>query len=252
MTTQPTSFQPRPLCAAFAAAAGLSLLAAPSVLAQDAPANPWKSSAALGLTLTQGNTETLLGTANILSGRSWGKNEISLGADATYGKDHSVKNAEAFRGFAQYNWLFQERFFGYLRADALHDAIADVEYRVTLSPGVGYYFIKNDTMSLRGEAGPAFVLEKLGSKTHDYLTLRLAERFDWKITATSTLWQSAEVLPQVDRFQNFLINAELGLETALTEKLSLRNVLQDTYKSEPAPNRKKNDVKLVTQIAYKF
>ena len=51
----------------------------------------------------------------------------------------SANNAHAF---GQYNHLFTERFFGYFRTDALHDEIADLQYRVTLSPGVGYYFVK--------------------------------------------------------------------------------------------------------------
>ena len=38
--------------------------------------------------------------------------------------------------------MFTDRFYGYARVDALHDGIADVEYRVTLSPGVSYYFAK--------------------------------------------------------------------------------------------------------------
>ena len=67
------------------------------------------------------------------------------------------------RGFAQYNRLFTERVFGYLRLDGLHDAIADIEYRFTFSPGVGYYFIKNAQTTLSGEAGSVFHRPVAGS-----------------------------------------------------------------------------------------
>lgn len=253
MSTHPSL---RPPTVVLASLAGLSVALVSAQGAEGAedlkPTNPWKTSAALGLSLTGGNTETLLVNANVISTKKWGQNELALGADGNYGEDSGDKNAESIRGYAQYNRLFNERLFGYARVEALHDAIADVEYRVTLSPGIGYYFIKTDTITLRAEAGPAYILEKLGRNTEEYMTLRLAERFDWKMTKTSTLWQSAEVLPQVDRFENYLVNAEIGVETALTEKMTLRTYVQDTYDSEPAPGRKENDVKLVTQIGYKF
>lgn len=212
----------------------------------------WDTSAALGLTVTRGNSDTLLFTGNVLTGKKWDQNEIALGADATYGENNSVKNAESLHGFGQYNRLFTERVYGYMRLDALHDSIADIEYRLTLSPGVGYYFIKNETTKLSGEVGPGFIYEKQGDDTHGYVTLRLAERFDHKLNDRAKIWQSVEILPQVDNFSNYIVNAELGVETSLTKRLSLRTYIQDTYDNEPAPGREKNDLKLVAAMVYKF
>jgi len=212
----------------------------------------WETSAALGFTLQRGNTKTLLFTGNIQTTKKTGKNEWNFGADATYGENDDEKNAENMRGYGQYNRLFTERFFGYLRGEVFHDDIADIDYRITIGPGVGYYFIKEKNMSLRAEVGPAFVHEKTGDGTDDYLTLRLAERFDWKINDRAKIWQSLEVLPQIDDFDNYLLNAEAGIETSITPKLSLRTYVQDTYDNEPAPGRLKNDVKFVTALAYKF
>ena len=220
----------------------------------------WETSAAAGLTLTRGNSETLLGTVNIATAKKWPKNELSFGADATYGETKlpgagaSTKNAEATHGFGQYNRLLTDRFFGYARLDALHDAVADVEYRFTLGPGAGYYFIKSDTTTLSTEVGPGMVFEKLRSVEHNYLTLRVSERLQRKISDRARIWQSAEILPQVDNLDNYLINGELGIEADLTKdkKFVLRSYIQDTFDNEPAPSRKKNDLKWVTAIAYKF
>ena len=59
-------------------------------------------------------------------------------------------------------------------------------------------------------------------------------------------------LPQVDKFSNYILNAEAGIETAITKKLSQKTYLQDSYHSEPAPGRLKNDMRLVAALAYKF
>ncbi len=226
-----------------------------SAFAQNPPptAMPaWEKSAALGLTLTRGNSDTLLTTGNILAAKKEKDNEISLGADATYGENNSVKNNEMLHGFAQYNRLFSERTYGYLRFDALHDAVADVEYRLTLSPGAGYYFIKDEITHLSTEAGPAFIYEKQGGKSTGYIALRIAEKFEHKLNDRARIWQSLEVLPQVDNFDNTIFIGEIGVEATLTEKLSLRTYLQDTYDNQPAPGREKNDLKLVAAVAYKF
>jgi putative salt-induced outer membrane protein YdiY len=214
--------------------------------------NRWEKSASAGLTLTKGNSDTLLFTADILAARKWTEDELSLGASVSYGENNEIKNNETLRGFGQWNHLFTERFYSYVRLEALHDAVADVEYRVTLSPGVGYYFIKNDRTRLSGEVGPGVVFEKQGREKNEYITARLAERFEHKLNDRARIWQSLEFLPQIDDFNNFIINAEVGAEAALTKKLSLRVVAQDTYDREPAPGRKENDIKLVSAIALKF
>jgi putative salt-induced outer membrane protein YdiY len=212
----------------------------------------WDTSAAVGVTLTRGNSKTVLVTGNVLSEKKWDKNEVRLGADAQYGEDHDTKNAESVHGFGQYNRLITDRFYGYARLDALHDAVADVDYRLTLSPGVGYYIIKTAQTTLSGEVGPGFIYEKQGRHTTGYATLRVAERLEHKLNDRVKLWESVEFLPQVDRFENYIINAEAGIDTSLTKKLSLRVFAVDTYDNQPAPGREKNDLKLVTAIAYKF
>ncbi|MBM3822266.1 MAG: DUF481 domain-containing protein [Verrucomicrobia bacterium] len=220
-------------------------------MAQEAT-KKWDSSAAIGATVTKGNSDTLLFSTGIQGTRKWDKNVWQLGADGAYGENQSVKNTEVFHAFTQFNRLFSDMVFGYLRADGLHDSIADVEYRFTLSPGAGYYFIKNDRMTLSGEVGPGFISEKVGSTTKNYLSLRVAERFDYKINDRAKLWQSAEWLPQVDNLNNYIINAEIGVDTKITTNLSLRVTLNDTYDNEPAPGRKKNDLKLIAGVAYSF
>ena len=138
---------------------GGAALATVGAFAQEASTNKWETTASIGVTVTQGNSDSVLGAAQVLSQKKWDQNEMRIGADGTYGELEGEKNVEGLHGFAQYNRLFSERAFGYLRLDGLHDAIADIEYRFTFSPGAGYYFIKNEQTTLSGEAGPAFIYE---------------------------------------------------------------------------------------------
>jgi putative salt-induced outer membrane protein len=224
------------------------------------PKAKWESSAAAGLTLTRGNSSSTLATLSATTDGKWDQSELSLGADATYGRTKSpgqttaTTSAELLHGFVQYNWLFTERFYGYGRVEGLHDGVADIKYRVSLSPGVGYYFIKTTNTDLSAEAGPGYIFQELGNDTSSYAVLRLGEKFHQALSDRARLWQTAEVLPQVDRFSNYIINAEIGIEADLTrdKKFALRSYVTDTFNNEPAPGRQKNDVTWVTAIAYKF
>ena len=231
---------------------GSAALACAGAYAQNANTNKWETTASIGVTVTQGNSDSVLGNAQVLTQKKWEANEIRIGADATYGELEGEKNVEGLHGFGQYNRLFSDRAFGYLRLDGLHDAIADIEYRFTFSPGAGYYFIKNTQTTLSAEAGPAFIYEKVGGDTTGYFTARLAERLEYKFNDNVRFWQAVEFLPQVDNFENFLINAEIGVESKLTEKLSMKVFAIDNYDNEPAPGRKENDLKVVTAVAYTF
>ena len=226
--------------------------AAAQEVAAPAEKSPWEGSAALGFTVTRGNSKTLSLNANVALSRKTTKNELLLGADGTYGEDSGTKNAQALHGFVQDNILFTDRFYGYLRVDALHDEIADIDYRVAFSPGAGYYFIKSDHTRLSGEIGPGYVIEKVGGVNADYPTLRAGERFEHRFNDRVKVWQSVEYLPRVEDFSDYVINGEVGVENALSKALSLRVFAQDTYRNQPAAGRQKNDLKVVTAIAYKF
>ena len=238
--------------------------------AQESPKG-WESSAHAGVTLTRGNSKNFLGTMGVNSSRKWSKDEALLGASAGYGESTAVNRADGendvttksedyIKGFGQYNYLFTERFYGGLRLDAIHDDIADVNYRFTLSPLAGYYLVKNPATTLAVEAGPSFVYEQVGGEEQSYLGARLAERFEHKFPGGARIWQTAEIIPQVDDVENFIFNFELGVEAPLTNKVSLRAVLTDTYDNQPAEvsgaagtrTKLKNDVKIVAGLAYKF
>jgi putative salt-induced outer membrane protein len=212
----------------------------------------WESSLSAGFSLTKGNSDTLLTTGAFKTRRQAAKNEFMFGLDGAYGESDSVKNNETLHGVSQYNRLFTERFYGYLNAEGLHDGIADLQYRFTFSPGAGYYFVKTTNTIFAGEFGPGLITQRLGGVDTTYSSLRLAERFEHKVNDGARIWQKAEILPQVDKLNNYLVNAEVGAEALFTKTLSLRITVLDNYVNEPAPGRKDNDVKLISGVVYRF
>jgi putative salt-induced outer membrane protein YdiY len=219
---------------------------------------PWESVAALGFTMTRGNSQTLLATATAGTRKKWGKNELSFGADGTYGEStvngQNTINANSAHGFGQYNRLFTERFYGYGRADGMFDDVADVYYRATVSPGVGYYFINNTNCDLSLEVGPGYIWENVGGQENQYAIVRVGEKFHLKLSDRARFVQTAEWLPEADYIKNYIVNFMAGIDTDITadKKATLGVFVYDNYDNIPAPGRVCNDVKLVVALGYKF
>jgi putative salt-induced outer membrane protein len=212
----------------------------------------WDTSAAVGFSLTQGNSDTTLLNANIGSKGTYKNYAITLGADATFGEQNDVRNAETYRAFGQYDRKITDRFYVYGRGDYFHDGIADVEYRYKISPGFGWHLIKNDKWALDLEAGPGYVFQDQGGISDSFLTLRVAENLTYKLNDRARLWQSAEWVPEASQFSNYFLTIQVDIEADLTKKAKLRVVIYDDYNNQPAAGRKKNDIKLVTGISYSF
>jgi putative salt-induced outer membrane protein YdiY len=228
--------------------------------APPAPAktNHWETTAAASATLTRGNSQTFLATVSLDTKGKWEKDEAAFGISGGYGEaevnDVNTKNMEFLQGYGQYDRLFTDRFYGALRLDGQYDEIAGVDYRFKVSPLAGYYLIKNDKMTLAAEGGPSLIVEHLkGEPSDSYWAARLAERFEYKLTTTTRVWETLEYLPKVDDWaNNYLLNFEAGIDTAINKHWSLRVVFQDQYANEPAAGRKDNDIRLMAGTAYKF
>lgn len=251
----------------------VTALAAAALLnatAEDAP-KAWQTTAGANLGLTSGNSETFTAGLSILSLKKWDKNELALNADVNYGENTTKSvvggklvgtkstTTQNYGAGLQYNRLvWDDR--GYLlgKVDGIQDRIAGVDYRLTLSPGAGYYFIKDKTYELSGEVGPGFVFEQLkGRKSESYVTLRAGEKFKWVISEHARLFQDAEFLPRVENFGDYVLNSSIKLEADLTPSMAMNITLRDTFRSRPADfapgiARKKNDVQLTAGVSYKF
>jgi hypothetical protein len=65
-----------------------------TVAAMPEKKSPWEATAALGVTVTSGNSDTMLFNVILRGVKKWAKNELGLGFDGSYGEAESEKNNE--------------------------------------------------------------------------------------------------------------------------------------------------------------
>lgn len=76
----------------------------------------------------------------------------------------------------------------------------------------------------------------------------MTQRYSCQITPTAKLIESVEYIAATEDFNRYLLAAEVGVEAAMTERISLRVVVQDKYNSDPAEGKEYNDVSLLAGI----
>lgn len=285
--------QMKPLARSFSViVAALLMGSAPYLRADDAkpadkptaevkppPPKKWDSTATAGVSLSRGNSKSFLASGAFTSKRSWTSDEVILGANGGYGKS-TVRTGTTetdnitdsyLRGAVQWNHLFSPKLYSGLKVAGEHDDVAALAYRITVSPMVGYYFIKQTNAIFSVEAGPSYVHEKffdtdifddtgtnvIGQQSHvnDYLALRIGQHGEYIFKTKAKVWETLEYLPAVtgdDIGSRFLFNAEVGASAPISKSFSVSLVMQDNYASKPANDRLKNDFRLIAGLTFNF
>lgn len=226
----------------------LGFLGAPA--AGNLGASGWEITGAAGLSLAQGNADSVAYSLQALAtyeGQYW---EGLAGADYFYSENNGVTATDSLRLYGQGQRLLTERLYLGLAGSYFQDAPADLDYRFDVAGVLGYHVIKSDRTTLSLEAGPGYAWEKQGDISNDFATLRFGERFEHQLSKRSKLWQSAYLTPQIDDFDNFNLIAEAGIDTLLSERWSLRTSVRYLYDNTPAAGRQSEDLTLITGLSY--
>ncbi|MEM1156828.1 MAG: DUF481 domain-containing protein [Verrucomicrobiota bacterium] len=213
----------------------------------------WETEIALGANLSRGNNDSHRVKGEVKSKRTTEVDRLILALAAEAGENEGTSTSEYLEGQADYRRDIHERLYWYTLLNGRRDAIADLDYRFTLSPGLGYTFIDEEQLDLSFEAGPAYVIEKLEDQDPEHsFRGRVGQELEWQINEWAKLFQNSEFLVNAEDTDDWILEAELGIETAITESFSLRFGAKDIYDNQPAAGRKKNDIQLNTAVVYKF
>lgn len=215
--------------------------------------SPWDISLAAGLALTEGNSDTLLVTADLNAHAEFSDSEVFLGAGGAYGEVSDTVNAQRAYASAQYNHFISGPFYAGSRTDFLYDEISATDYRVSQAALAGVYLIKEDRTSLAIEAGPAYTFEKVGGAGDtSYFSVYGGERFSHQLNDRVSVFQTLTALLDTDDTDNYILDARAGIDVKLNENISWQSAVQNLYDNQPAAGAKDNDFRLTSGLAIHF
>lgn len=175
---------------------------------------------------------------------------FTLSVRGAYGETNSVLATQNAQLDTRYTRPFSERFYGFGLLQAAHDRIEGINYRLQSGPGAGYYWVRADRFNFFTEAGPVAVYENLEGQTPDlYAAGRVAAGTEWQVLPNAKLFGGAAYVVQFDDPANYFVETSAGLETKLSDNLSLVLRLSYYVAGQPAPKADGSSLTLTSAIA---
>ena len=212
--------------------------------------SPWELTGAAGLMVSDGNNDSVAYSLQFLASYLADGNEAYLGADYFYAEDRGRRSTDSLKIFSQYNRDLSERWYVGARGSYFRDQVADIDYRVDAGVLLGYRAIAGERATLSFEAGPGYAWEKKLGNSDSFATLRLAQRFEYQFSEVTKFWQSLAWLPSIEDFSDSVVEFEAGLETRVTDKVSLRSFVRHRTDTNPSPGRGRSDTAFLLGVAY--
>ena len=206
----------------------------------------------LGLNATRGNVDSTQFSFNYDGSRSSANvSEFNVKAGVKHGEQEKERNSGSQTLGADYKKTIHDDLFWSLDSNIERDEIAGINYRFNLSPGLGYrlYHSDRNEVDLVGSFG--YELEDLDDNASSQLkeTYKIKERWQIKLSSSAKIWQEAEWIGRSTQ-DDFRINASIGVETSLLNKLNLRTLLNNKYINLPVGDREQSDLSLMTMLVY--
>ncbi len=218
--------------------------------------SPWTSSASFGFNMAQGNADTFLLTLGPKATYEKDEHILNMSFDFRYGEADDEKNISDIRGSISYKYLLDDRWYALVGEDAVRDEIATIDYRSISYPALGYFLVKDETMKLSVDLGPAATFQRLkGTGDEFFFAYRAGEGFEWIFdpdNKKSKLFQTASYIQSTEDSNEFIVNAKLGVQAKLAGALSISQTIENSFINQPAAGKKRNDILVLTALIFTF
>lgn len=212
----------------------------------------WVTTAALGVSLNQGNSDSAGIKFDWSSDYSDDERELAWELGYHLAEDNGRSSTDQLQTRLQANRFLDEANYLGMGMGFLRDDLAGIEYRLTPYLLYGRSLVRNERTRLALETGPILRIEKSGSGADEYLSWRVAERFKHQFNERVSLKQSVEAIAALEDTELFLLISKIALDTKLTDTLSWRWELESRYENRPASGRDHHDLLLTSAIAVTF
>ena len=218
----------------------------------EAEANDWVITALLGGSFAEGNSNARSINTGLEVKRVGERSEVAAGVFGSYGETDGVVSAQALAADAHYQFDLTKAWFVGIRSDFDHDTLANLEWRVALTPYLGHKLIVRKRSKLSVEAGPSGVVELQGASQKSYLGAYAALKGEHRIGKKTRLYGKVAVLSDSTDWASFLLTTEAGLDQSLSKRLTLKLIGRSTYDSTPAASRQRHDLQIVSALGVTF
>lgn len=231
----------------------------------------WTGGANVGFSVARGNSETENLALAFNAVHASLSNKLTLYATSVDTTNNlatpsTVANLET--GGLRFDHNVSSRTFVFAAADYMANALQFLDLRSLYSGGFGFHVIANDRTTfdvfggldythetysngpvVPGISPPVFVSYGV---TNRFVALTLGDNLATKLGKSTSLIQSFDILPNLQKTGQYQFTFNLGTVTKLNKMLGWQNQFGDIYVSNPPVGAKSNDVIFTTGLNLSF
>lgn len=222
---------------------------------QTPPPPPWTGSLGAGLSLTQGNSDTLNFNFSFdLKHDPQTKNIFKFSTLYLRGEQNDEKTVDRFAINARDEYQLSDRLFVYGDFLYYRDPFKEVDYLIAPTAGLGYRVYKTDRVNFNVNGGVGGVWEKnTGLDVGTSGSVSAGEDLVVQLSDTARLTEKLTMLWKMDDFSDYHLGFSIGIATTIYKSIELKAEFNDTYKNKPtSADVEKNDIAFLTSVVYKF
>lgn len=215
----------------------------------------WSGESELGLTGTEGNSQNFKIRLGGKVKRETDRTIFTLDAIYRLANLQSVRSENRLFATDKMEFLFHKRPMSFfLSGTTEYDQFKAFDVRLARHTGFEYFFLKNDTTTLKARLGFGASKEIGGPQNKWVPEALVGSDFEWTISKRQKLTATVDVFPDVSDPTDYRAQAKIAWELLIDPEmgLTLRLGILDLFDSTPESNRKRNDIDYFATLLWKF
>jgi putative salt-induced outer membrane protein YdiY len=214
----------------------------------------WTQRIQIGGQFNDGNTQTDLIDVAAVFEQNTKEQMRQIDGGGQWGRSQSKQTANRWWVNSNFDWPLHDKWIAFTTSKNEYNEPANLDYRGTLSAGLGYRFFFEDKRRLIVRCGPAYTIEIFDNpynlrQTPDAFAELEAK---WPLFDRTALEQKTRVQPSLLDIELVRVNSTTAVIMDLDEKdrWKLRLGMQYQYNSQPNPGRVPSDYMTTVSLVY--
>lgn len=223
---------------------------------QKMPELEWTRKAALSYSQKGGNEVQSNGAGDIYINRKTPGDEATLKVSGYIDTEDSKTDSRSYHGLVRYANSFGmgKKWFQFGKVEGSKDTTANIDYRVTPSYGVGYWFKDEKDFKLRvdGALGWEYTKYVDATRSDSEAIFSPSGHLEKRFRDNLSFIQDLTLYPSLEEAGEYRLRSESTLTGRIVEQLAWRFSFIDDLDSDPSAGTKKNDYQFLSGVEYSF
>ncbi|MDX1583778.1 MAG: DUF481 domain-containing protein [Thermoanaerobaculia bacterium] len=220
----------------------LSMLLAIPAAAEELETDGWRLDLGLSYLATTGNSET----SSLGFTSEWEKLDdrwrYLAGLEAQQAEEEGEQTAERYAAFGRADWKISERLAVTSGWQGEQNRFAGIDFRSTTDLGISWKALAREDWKIDTVASATWNYEdQIQADSGSNAGLLLMARSRYQLSENASTTQMVRLEPNVENFDDFRVDARLGLKTSVTQAIGLNVSYEIRYDAEPVPGFEDTD-----------